>query len=50
MCDTPSVIAGIKAMLKIYGVDCGPCRLPLRNLTVDEMKDLEKKMMEFSWI
>jgi N-acetylneuraminate lyase len=50
MCNTPSVIAGIKAMLKIYGVDCGPCRLPLRNLTVEEMKDLEKKMMAFSWI
>lgn len=50
MCDTVSVIAGIKAMLKIYGVDCGPCRLPLRNLTSSEMKDLEKKMQAFTWI
>lgn len=50
MCGTPSVISGIKAMLKIYGVDCGPCRLPLRNLTKDEMNTLEKQMKEFSWI
>ncbi|MBQ4286485.1 MAG: dihydrodipicolinate synthase family protein [Bacteroidales bacterium] len=50
MCGTPSVISGIKAMLKIYGVDCGPCRLPLRNLTAEEMKGLEKHMHEFSWI
>lgn len=50
MCDTPSVIAGIKAMMNIYGVDCGPVRLPLRNLTRDEMKHVEDGMKQFSWI
>ncbi len=50
MCDSSSVISGIKAMLNIYGVDCGPCRLPLRNLTSEEMRVLENKMKEFTWI
>lgn len=50
MCDTPSVIAGIKAMMNIYGIDCGPCRLPLRNLTKEEMKALEDAMKVFTWI
>lgn len=50
MCSTPSVISAMKAMMKIYGIDCGPCRLPLRNLTVEEMKDIERQMSEFSWI
>ncbi|MBP9993117.1 MAG: dihydrodipicolinate synthase family protein [Bacteroidales bacterium] len=50
MCDTPSVIAGIKAMMNIYGVDCGPVRLPLRNLTVGEMKAIEDSMKQFAWI
>ena len=50
MCDTPSVIAGIKAMMNIYGVDCGPVRLPLRNLTVGERKAIEDSMKQFAWI
>lgn len=50
MCDNPSVIAGIKAMMNIYGVDCGPVRLPLRNLTVGEMKAIEDSMKQFAWI
>lgn len=50
MCDTPSVIAGIKAMMNIYGVDCGPVRLPLRNLSVGEMKAIEDSMKQFAWI
>jgi len=44
------VISGIKAMMAIKGIDCGPCRLPVPNLSVDEMKDLEKKMKEFDWL
>lgn len=50
MCSAPSVIAGIKGMLNIYGIDCGPCRLPLRNLTSDEMKVLENELKTFEWI
>lgn len=30
-----------KAMMKIAGIDCGPCRLPLRTLTASEVNALE---------
>ena len=50
MCDMANAISGIKAMLNVYGIDCGPCRLPLRNLTPGEVKDLEQKMKGFPWI
>lgn len=50
MCNTVNAIAGMKAMLNIYGIDCGPCRLPLRNLSPEEMKALEHAMKAFTWI
>ncbi len=43
-------IVGIKAMLNILGIDCGPCRLPLRNLTKAEMKNLEDELKNFDWL
>lgn len=43
-------VVSIKAMLNIVGIDCGPCRLPLRNLDLSEMKSLENKLKTFSWI
>jgi N-acetylneuraminate lyase len=36
--------ATIKAMLKISGIDCGPARLPLRNLPTPEYHRLEQKL------
>lgn len=30
-----------KAMMKMAGIDCGPCRLPLRTLTANEVQGLE---------
>ncbi len=50
MCNNVNAIAGIKAMLNVYGIDCGPCRLPLRNLSMEEMKRLENDMKQYSWI
>lgn len=42
-----------KAMMKQIGIDCGPCRLPLVTLSVDEEKALEADLREigfFEWI
>lgn len=44
-----SVVA-IKAILSVLGFDFGPCRLPLRNLTADEMKTLEADLKSFDWL
>lgn len=43
-------IVGVKAMLEIMGIHCGPCRLPLRNLTREEKSSLEKEFSAFSTI
>jgi len=39
------IVAG-KAMMKIAGIDCGPCRSPLRGLDEDEYEDLERELKE----
>jgi len=39
------IVAG-KAISKITGLDCGPCRAPLKNLTVSEYKNLQKELSE----
>lgn len=38
------VVAG-KAIMSMIGLDCGPCRLPLRNLSAEELRDLKKDLM-----
>lgn len=43
-------IVSIKAILNIVGIDCGPCRLPLRNLSSEEMKSLENRLKEFDLV
>ncbi len=43
-------VVSIKAILSIMGIDCGPCRLPLRNLTPAEMKELEADLKTFDWL
>jgi N-acetylneuraminate lyase len=35
-----------KAMMKMVGVDCGPCRLPLRTLTTNEFNALEADLQK----
>ena len=40
-------IVSIKAILNIMGIECGPCRLPLRNLSIVEMKKLEVDLLDF---
>lgn len=37
------VVAG-KAIMKMIGIDCGPCRMPLRNLTVDELEAMRGEL------
>ncbi len=39
------IVAG-KAMLKLAGIDCGPCRSPLRGLDDDEYQALIKELRE----
>lgn len=40
-----ALVAG-KALMKATGVDCGPCRLPLQNLTEKEYKNLVNEIEE----
>lgn len=41
-----NAIVGGKAIMKLAGVDCGPCRTPLRNLTQHEFESLENQLAE----
>lgn len=41
-----NAIVGGKAILKLSGIDCGPCRTPLRNLTDQETANLRKDLEE----
>lgn len=50
ICDFVNSVVGIKAMLNICGIDCGPCRLPLQNLNKEEMKSLEERMKTIDWL
>ena len=47
MCKRVNSVVGAKAMLEIMGVPVGPCRLPVRNLTSAEMKELESELEAF---
>lgn len=42
-------IVSTKAMFKIAGLDLGPCRLPLRNLTKNEYQLLERDLKELDF-
>lgn len=39
------IVAG-KAIQKMTGIECGPCRLPLRSLSSKEYKNMEKELAE----
>jgi len=39
------IVAG-KAIMKMVGIDCGPCRSPLRSLNLQEYKNMEKELAE----
>lgn len=49
MLSTGSPISGGKAMMKLSGIDCGPCRLPLRNLSNEEVLQLREKLQEIGY-
>lgn len=38
-----------KAMLRMCGIDCGPARLPLKSLSPERVKALEKRLEEFGF-
>jgi N-acetylneuraminate lyase len=40
-----NAIVGGKAILRFAGIDCGPCRVPLRNLSGEELKNLERELL-----
>src|SRR5690606_23408629 len=40
-----NAIVGGKAIMKLAGIDCGPCRTPLRNLEKNEFLALEKQLI-----
>ena len=40
-----AIVAG-KAIAKMTGIDCGPCRSPLKSLSSQEYKNLEKELTE----
>ena len=43
-----SIVFG-KAVMKICGIDCGPNRLPLKNLSADEYVSLEKDLRQLGF-
>lgn len=45
-----NAVVGVKAILNIMGIDCGPCRLPLQNLTKEEIKLLEADLKSINWL
>lgn len=45
-----NAVVGIKAILSVMGIDCGPCRLPLQNLSASEIKSLENDLKIISWL
>lgn len=47
MCKRVNSVVGIKAMLEIFGIPVGPCRLPVRSLSSEEMKSLEHELEPF---
>jgi N-acetylneuraminate lyase len=43
-------VAGLKAAMKIRGVDCGPCRLSLQTVGADELEQLRQELSSLaSW-
>ncbi|MCK5821955.1 MAG: dihydrodipicolinate synthase family protein [Bacteroidales bacterium] len=43
-----SIVFG-KAIMKLIGIDCGPNRLPLRNLSGNELSSLEKDLKDLNF-
>lgn len=41
-----NAIVGGKAIMKLTGIDCGPCRTPLRNLNPSEFESLKQQLTE----
>lgn len=49
MLSTGSPISGGKAIMKMSGLDCGPCRLPLSTLSDLQEKQLREKLEEVGY-
>ncbi len=45
MLNTGSAVTGGKAIMKLCGLDCGPCREPLINLSEDQYETLKKDLI-----
>jgi N-acetylneuraminate lyase len=42
-------VGAFKALMQMVGMDCGPARLPVRNLTVDERKGLKMALRKIGF-
>ena len=40
-------VRGGKAIMKLIGIDCGPCRLPIHSFTTSEYQKMEKELSVF---
>lgn len=38
-----------KAIMGLIGIECGPCRLPIKKMTIDESKSLKKDLLEIGF-
>jgi dihydrodipicolinate synthase/N-acetylneuraminate lyase len=41
--------AGLKEMMKLAGLDCGPVRRPVDPVTPEQSAELERTMKEIGW-
>jgi len=44
ICQSYGFSAAAKAVMSLIGIDCGPVRSPLRNLTVDQTVELQQRL------
>lgn len=49
MLSTGSPISGGKAIMKMSGIDCGPCRLPISTISSAQEADLQKELEKIGY-
>ena len=49
MLSTGSPISGGKAIMKMSGIDCGPCRLPISTISSGQETDLQNELEKIGY-
>jgi N-acetylneuraminate lyase len=49
LCKKYRILASLKATMKVIGIDCGPCRLPLRSLNDNEYKNFYAELEQLGF-